>query len=372
MTAQPPHLMASLLPSLTQTVNYILSQQFSNGCIPWFRGHFADPWDHVEAAMGLTLGGEWQAAEKAYEWLANEQLPDGSWWAEYTYTPTTSASTTSTPVEDKSPQRIDSLTKQANRERLRETNFVAYIATGVWHHFLVTRDQQFLQRLFPVVRRALDCVLRYQAPTGEIYWAFDQDGHPNKDALVTASSSIYKSLACGIRIARELHQLPSHWLGAYQQLGSTLKRKPERFDRTWESKARFSMDWFYPILSGALSQHEAQNRLESRWETFVEKGLGCRCVSDEPWVTIAESCELTLALLSAGQYHKAEQLFEWLQQFKDPKDGAYWTGYVFPDKALWPEEKTTWTSAAILLAADALTGASPASRLFTHHRLFEK
>jgi hypothetical protein len=46
-------------------------------------------------------------------------------------------------------------------------------------------------------------------------------------------------------------------------------------------------------------------------------------------------------------------------------DGSYWTGYVYPDDARWPVERTTWTAAAVVLAADALSGASAASGLFT-------
>ena len=69
---------------LRPTVNYILRTQLPNGCIPWFAGGKADPWDHIEAAMGLTIGGEFEAAQTAYRWLAQEQLADGSWWAGYT------------------------------------------------------------------------------------------------------------------------------------------------------------------------------------------------------------------------------------------------------------------------------------------------
>ena len=65
------------------------------------------------------------------------------------------------------------------------------------------------------------------------------------------------------------------------------------------------MDWFYPVLSGVLSSDIAKNHLKSKWNTFVEEGLGCRCVSDEPWVTIAESCELTIALIAAGDFFKS-------------------------------------------------------------------
>ena len=33
--------------------------------------------------MGLSIAGEYAAAERAYDWLADEQLEDGSWWASY-------------------------------------------------------------------------------------------------------------------------------------------------------------------------------------------------------------------------------------------------------------------------------------------------
>ena len=43
---------------------------------------------------------------------------------------------------------------------------------------------------------------------------------------------------------------PPQWLLARERLGQALRHKPERFDRTWESKSRYSMDWFYPVLAG--------------------------------------------------------------------------------------------------------------------------
>jgi len=330
---------------LRPTVNYILKTQLPNGCIPWFNDGKADPWDLIEAAMGLSIGGELNAAERAYQWLADKQLADGSWWANY--------------VDD---QPVD--------KNHRETNFIAYIATGVWHHYLISNNSEFLQKLFPVLKKAINFVLRYQSPTGEIYWAVAEDGSAKKDALVTASSSIYKSLQCAILCAQELHQPCAMWVTAYQKLGKTLRHHPECFDRTWESKERFSMDWFYPILAGVTHGKAAQERIESLWNTFIEPHIGCRCVSDEPWVTVAESCELTLALLAAGEHAKALSLFSWLHQFMD-EDGGYWTGYNFREKVIWPREKTTWTAGVILLAADALTEHSAASKLFTVHAELE-
>lgn len=323
---------------LRPTVNYILQTQLPNGCIPWFANGKADPWDHIEAAMGLTIGGEYAAAQRAYEWLAEEQLDDGSWWANY----------------------LDDLPVDKNH---RETNFIAYIATGIWHYFLITRDEIFLQRFFPAVKKAIDFVLNYQSPTGEIYWAVAEDGSPKKDALVTASSSVYKSLECAILCAEQLGLPVNHWLDAHKKLGRALRYHPEYFDRTWEPKTRFSMDWFYPILTGVVQGKAAQQRIESKWNLFVENNVGCRCVSDEPWVTVAESCELTLALLAADEHAKAVNLFSWLYQFID-EDGGYWTGFNFRDQVIWPREKTTWTAGAILLAADALTQHTAAANLF--------
>ena len=44
-------------------------------------------------------------------------------------------------------------------------------------------------------------------------------------------------------------------------------------------------------------------------------------------------------------------------------DGGYWTGYVYPDEVHWPAEHTTFTTAAVLLAHDALTGQTPGADL---------
>ena len=320
------------------TVEFILRTQQPSGEIPWFEGGYADPWDHVEAAMGLSIGGELEAARRAYEWLAQKQLVDGSWWASYRG------------------EEVD------NPER-RETNFVAYVATGVWHHYLVSGDRDFLGAMWPTVDRAIGFVLALQTRHGEIHWAVDGEGSAKRDALVTGCSSIYKSLECAHNIAVTLGENRVEWLQARERLGAALRGKPERFDRTWESKARYSMDWFYPVLTGVLSEADARARLSARWDVFVEDKLGCRCVADEPWVTVAESCELVMALLAAGDHARAVEVYSWLHQWR-LGDGSYWTGYQMVEDLLWPDEKPTWTAGAILLAADALTEHTPAARLF--------
>lgn len=330
--------------TLSRTSDYIARVQLPGGGIPWFPGGIIDPWDHVESAMGLSIGGRLAEAEAAYVWLARHQHPEGYWLAAY---------------ED------DGIADGTRAE----TNFVAYVATGIWHHYLVTENEAFLRDLWPTVKRALDFVLTLQAPSGEIYWALDTRTGINKDALVTGCSSIYRSLDCAIAIAEVLGQTSSRWRQARLALGAALTGKPERFDRTWESKARYSMDWFYPILSGAVAGADAVARLDARWDEFVEPDHGCRCVADQPWVTIAESCELVMACIAAGEHDRGARLFERLKRFQ-VEDGSWWTGYVFTDQVMWPDERPTWTAGAVLLAADALQGITPAATLFTeaqHH-----
>ena len=323
---------------LKPTVAFILKAQRPWGEIPWFEGGHSDPWDHTEAAMGLSIAGEYAAAESAYRWLADSQLADGSWWRSY---------------RDGQPDNPDR----------RESNYVAYVATGVWHHYLITGDTAFLKEFFPVVDAAMAFVLALQGDTGEIDWAVDAAGEPMGDALVTGCSSIYKSLECAAHIAGTLGIARDHWLQARAALGTALRSRPQRFDRTWASKSRYAMDWFYPVITGWVQGQEAIERIDGRWSEFVEPGLGCRCEVQEPWVTVAESCELTLALLAAGDRSRAAELFSWLTQWRDG-DGAWWTGYQFVEDVLWPDEKPACTAGAIMLAADALTDHTPAAQLF--------
>ena len=64
---------------LIETAEAIIDWQLPNGMIPWFPGGHSDPWNHVEAAMALAVTGHLDAAEQAYIWLKDNQLPNGAW-----------------------------------------------------------------------------------------------------------------------------------------------------------------------------------------------------------------------------------------------------------------------------------------------------
>lgn len=136
-------------------------------------------------------------------------------------------------------------------------------------------------------------------------------------------------------------------------------------ETVFADRSRYSMDWYYPILGGAMRGARAEKRIAERWDTFVVPGLGIRCVSDQPWVTGAETSELVLALAAIGSRDRGAELLASIQHLRDPDDGAYWTGYQFVEDVRWPVERSTWTTAAVILAVDALCGATPGSQVFT-------
>ncbi len=68
---------------------------------------------------------------------------------------------------------------------------------------------------------------------------------------------------------------------------------------------------------------------------------------------------------SMGEADLAETILSWILN-KRYEDGTYYCGYTFPDGVIWPEEKLTWTNAAVMMAADALYHITPAWQLFNH------
>ena len=173
---------------------------------------------------------------------------------------------------------------------------------------------------------------------------------------MTGSSSIYHSLRCAVAVAECLAKDRPDWELAAGRLGHAVAHHPGAF----APKVEFAMDWYYPMLSGALEGEAGRRRLAEGWSTFVMEGLGVRCVSTGDWVTAAETAECVLALDALGMRGPARDLFVAGQGLRLP-DGTYWTGLVYPDKETFPEnERTTYTFGAMVLAADALSNTTPA------------
>lgn len=322
---------------LDHTVDAIAAHQLADGNIPWIPGGQTDPWNLVEAAMALDVGGRHVEAERAYEWLLSMQHPAGCFHAYYLGT--------------------------AVKDPALDTNVTTYLANGAWHHYLATGDTAFLHRYFPAVERGIDYALGLQNETGEIAWRGDD---PDDGALLTGSSSMHASIRCAIAIAERLgHERPD-WELSLGSLAIAINHRPERF----LNKDRWAMDWYYPILGGALRGQSAHARVAAGWSTFVVESRGVRCVSDKPWITAAETCEFVMALDAIGATEEARGLFASVQFLRDESSGGYWTGMNFDDDAFhlegqhFPREQPTWNSAAVVLAANALDGTGPTAGLF--------
>jgi len=314
----------------------IARTQRPSGEIPWCDGQKTDPWDHVEAAMGLAIGGYLPQARKAYEWLAATQLKDGSWYSAYL--------------------------QGLPQDRTRDANMSAYVAVGVYHYFLITCDRSFLSDMWATVSAAIDFAVSLQAPQGEIHWAISPAGNVDRMALLTGSSSIYMSIRCALAAAEALGRRRPDWHTALQRLGHAIRSKPHLFNMT---KSRFSMDWFYPVLAGAVTGADAQRRIERGWKKFVVEGLGVRCVSDQSWIAVAETSELALALVGMGNPEQARIVLSWIGDRRF-EDGSYWAGFTFPAMTVWPDDRIAWTNAGVLIAADAIYSLTPAAGLFSH------
>ena len=318
---------------VSATVDAIARVQRPDGSIPWYERGQVDPWNHVEAAMALDVGGRRAEAWRAYRWLIDMQRPDGAWHAAY-----------------REGEVIDATL---------DTNLSAYMATGLWLHLLGGAPDAEVRTGFACVERALAFVLSLQGDDGAVWWACDADGRPWRRGLITGSSSIHLSLACAARLADSLGVPHPEWHAARARVGNALRTSP----RSFKDKRRWAMDWYYPVLCGVVTGPEALDRLGSRWDEFVVPERGVRCTSDRPWITAAETCELALALVRCGDTERAAELLDWAQHLRGD-DAAYWTGANFTDGCIFPpDEQPTWTAAAVVLADNAISGGLVATML---------
>jgi len=314
------------------TGEWIARVQERSGAIPWPDGH-VDAWDHVECAMALTVCGLRGPARRAFAWLRDTQRGDGSW-------PRSSAGA-------------------AVIDPAAESHHAAYVAVGAWHEYLVTGDEDYALSMWPTVRRAVEWALGLRTPRGEVLWERDAAGAPGSYALLSGCSSIHQSLRCAIALAKLADDPQPDWELAADRIAHLVAAHPE----TFADKSRFAMDWYYPVLGGAVRGPDAVRRLAEGWDTFVVPDRGVRCVADQPWVTGAETCELVLALDACEMRTGARAMFATAQRLRQA-DGSYWTGWQYVNQAPFPRERSSWTAAAVVLAADALMGLSGGAGVF--------
>jgi hypothetical protein len=322
---------------IRQTAASIATMQEGSGAVPLTPGGPTDLWNHVESAMALLIGGEVEAGERALRWARQQQRSDGSW----------PLRTVLGRVSDPS----------------GDPNGSAYLAVGLWAHWLLRGDRDFVDEHWRAVRGGLDFAVRQQLPFGGIAWSQEwhagQPGHVNDVALLAGSSSIYQALRAGLALAELTGDDQPGWATAAARLGHALRSHRDQF----ANKAAYAMDWYYPILVRAVTGVAATSRIAWGWDRFVRTGVGIICLDGEPWVTGAETCELVSAVAAHGDLAAASALFTDMQHLR-AASGGYWTGLVLPDRTRWPTEHSTYTAAAVILAADAISRVTSAASIW--------
>ncbi len=226
--------------------------QLPNGMIPWFPGGHADPWNHVEAAMALDLGGR-RSRGRAGLRVARRPPASRRRLAPVLPRGRRSSRTSSTPTSS-------------------PTSPPASGTTGC-----SPRTAASSRRSGRSSTQAIDFVLDLQTPRGEILWARHADGTPWSFALLTGSSSICHSLRCAIAIAEQLgHERPDWELSAGTPGPRHRATEPEAF----APKHRWAMDWYYPVL-GRRDHGRRRSSPAGRAPATPSSmdGKGVRCVS---------------------------------------------------------------------------------------------
>ena len=322
---------------------YIKSMQYESGAIPSDDDGFHDPWDHMESIMGLSFSNEYVASKLAFSWLIKNQNSDGSWFAKYK---------NEVPVEKNKP-----------------THFGPYISVAALHFYKIFLDKDFLEELWPAIESAINFSLNLQINNGTIPWSIDKYGEIENDFLITGSSSILKSIECGLAISKILKKDKNlkNWIKSYELLSQAIKNPVGKFDICKDRK-RFSMDSYYPILSGCLDQNEIKSYLDKIFKDFYVKDIGIKCVIEEPWVTVAETSEFIISLMIYGDQEKSVELLTDVLNITDENKIPY-MGWQYEENIFWPNEKPSWTAAALIIAADTVLNFSNASNLFLENQL---
>jgi len=317
---------------------YIKSVQLESGAIPSNKDGSHDPWDHIESIMGLNFADEIEASKLAFSWLIKNQNHDGSWYSKYH---------DGVPIEKNKP-----------------SHFGPYIAVAALHFYKTFSNKEFLETLWPSIELAINFALSLQTKNGTIPWSVDENGEVEEDYLLTGSSSILKSIECGIAISNILNNQnnATDWPKSYDLLSQAIREPKDKFDLLKDRK-RFSMDWYYPILSGCLDDNKKNFYIDKVLKDFYTKDIGIKCVIEEPWVTVAETCEFIISLMISGRPQDAKNLLLDVLNISDENQIPY-MGWQYEENIFWPNEKPSWTAAALIISADSVMNFSNASDLF--------
>ena len=193
--------------------------------------------------------------------------------------------------------------------------------------------------MWPVVVRALDYVVGMQSPGGEIPWARTADDSMYRDVLITGCSSTLQSLRCGLALADLVGEQQPDWELAAGALHHALVAHPEVFT----PKDRWSMDWYYPVLGGALRGDRGLERIRERLGHVRRRRRSARVASATSRGSPApRRASWPSRCTRSARTTTARRLVRDMQHTRHD-DGGYWTGWQFANQVMWPSERSSWT-----------------------------
>ena len=299
--------------------NWILKNQKDNGEILWDDKGKWDFWDHCECLIALSIYEEWEAFRRGLDFCLNMVDQEGLVKSQY--------------INGKISQDYF------------EAHHAPYIYLPLLQKYYIDNDINYLLKYRSEIHQIYKGTKKFKDADGYYHWALDQNGLLD-DTLVTSSCSLELSRRAYNKIC-ELIQ--DEEFIDHNIIISNTKLNSNKFDRGGINRSRFSMDSYYPILCDSGTKEDANKILNK----FYVNGLGIKCVEEEPWVTFAESSECIMALYKVGLKKEATKIFDEVLKHKNSK-GYFPTGYQYDLGIYWPEEDSTWTNAAIIMAADCI------------------
>ena len=186
------------------------------------------------------------------------------------------------------------------------------------------------------------------------------DGSPAGYALLTGCSSIYQSLRCAVALAEFVGRAAAR-LGTRGRPARARGGAPSRGVRRQE-----------PVLDGLVLPGPRRAGARAGRGGPAGRGLG-RLRGPGPRRPLRQRPALghrrrdLRARARAGRDRRPRP-GRWscsaTSSTCGDADGGYWTGWQFANQAHFPAEHSSWTAAAMILAADALAGATGGAGLF--------
>lgn len=318
--------------ALRATARSIARVQLPSGMIPWAPGHHADPWNHAESVAALCVAGEREAAEHGLRWLSRVVGRDGAFCQYY-------------------------LARGVEEPRI-DLNVCTYPAVAILAWVGAGGSLEVARHHLGWYERTLGFVLSFQLPDGRFPWALDPARRPLEGSLRAASAAMLIGFEAASLLASEVGGLRVGGLEeARESLAIALAKDEGFLDRL-----AWSMDWYYPVLAGALEDDVAEDRLDALLARGRETSGQLRCVLDAPWVTTAETAEAAMAAWRLGREEDARRLLRSVEALRRT-DGSYATGVVLPHGTSFPAGECSTYSAAAVILAHLVLGAHPRASL---------